>query len=36
MSGWGMLEEMNEGWEKLRLLPDEEEILPSIRVFWAG
>lgn len=26
----------NEGWEKLRLLPDEEEILPGIRAFWAG
>ncbi len=26
----------NEGWEKLRLLADEEEILPGIRVFWAG
>jgi glyoxylase-like metal-dependent hydrolase (beta-lactamase superfamily II) len=26
----------NEGWEKLRLLDDEEEILPGIRVFWAG
>jgi hypothetical protein len=26
----------NEGWEKLRLLADEDEILPGIRVFWAG
>ncbi|MDQ6677682.1 MAG: hypothetical protein M3Z09_10350 [Acidobacteriota bacterium] len=26
----------NEGWEKLRLLADEEEILPGIRVFWVG
>ena len=26
----------NEGWESLRLLADEEEILPGIRVFWAG
>ena len=26
----------NEGWEKVRLLADEEEILPGIRVFWAG
>jgi glyoxylase-like metal-dependent hydrolase (beta-lactamase superfamily II) len=26
----------NEGWEKLRLLADEEEVLPGIRVFWAG
>ena len=26
----------NEGWEKLRLLADEEEILPGIRAFWAG
>jgi len=26
----------NEGWEKLRLLAEEEEILPGIRVFWAG
>ena len=26
----------NEGWEKLRLLADEEEILPGIRTFWAG
>jgi glyoxylase-like metal-dependent hydrolase (beta-lactamase superfamily II) len=26
----------NEGWEKLRLLADEEEILPGLRVFWAG
>jgi glyoxylase-like metal-dependent hydrolase (beta-lactamase superfamily II) len=26
----------NEGWEKLRLLSDEEEILPGLRVFWAG
>ena len=26
----------NDGWEKLRLLADEEEILPGIRVFWAG
>ena len=26
----------NEGWEKVRLLKDEEEILPGLRVFWAG
>ncbi|HEX4487912.1 MAG TPA: hypothetical protein VH088_16670 [Terriglobales bacterium] len=26
----------NEGWEKVRLLQDEEEICPGIRVFWAG
>jgi glyoxylase-like metal-dependent hydrolase (beta-lactamase superfamily II) len=26
----------NEGWEKVRLLADEEEVLPGIRVFWAG
>jgi glyoxylase-like metal-dependent hydrolase (beta-lactamase superfamily II) len=26
----------NEGWEQLRLLADEEEILPGLRVFWAG
>jgi glyoxylase-like metal-dependent hydrolase (beta-lactamase superfamily II) len=26
----------NEGWEKLRLVADEEEIYPGIRVFWAG
>ncbi len=26
----------NDGWEKVRLLADEEEILPGIRVFWAG
>jgi hypothetical protein len=26
----------NEGWEKLRLLSDEEEIQPGLRVFWAG
>ena len=26
----------NEGWETLRLLADEEEICPGIRVFWAG
>ena len=26
----------NEGWEKLRLLADEEEVLPGLRVFWAG
>lgn len=26
----------NEGWEKLHLLADEEEILPGIRSFWAG
>lgn len=26
----------NEGWEKLRLLADEEEIYPGIRAFWAG
>ena len=26
----------NEGWERLRLVADEEEVLPGIRVFWAG
>jgi glyoxylase-like metal-dependent hydrolase (beta-lactamase superfamily II) len=26
----------NEGWEKLRLLADEEEIMPGLSVFWAG
>lgn len=26
----------NEGWEKVRLLAEEEEVLPGIRVFWAG
>lgn len=26
----------NDGWEKLRLVGIEEEILPGIRVFWAG
>lgn len=26
----------NEGWEKLSLLAEEEEVLPGIRVFWAG
>ena len=26
----------NEGWEKVRLLGDEEEILPGIGSFWAG
>ena len=26
----------NEGWEKLRLLADEQEIMPGIRTFWAG
>jgi glyoxylase-like metal-dependent hydrolase (beta-lactamase superfamily II) len=26
----------NEGWEKMRLLADEEEIQPGLRVFWAG
>jgi glyoxylase-like metal-dependent hydrolase (beta-lactamase superfamily II) len=26
----------NEGWEKVRLLQEEEEICPGIRVFWAG
>jgi glyoxylase-like metal-dependent hydrolase (beta-lactamase superfamily II) len=26
----------NEGWEKVRLLDDEEEILPGLGVFWAG
>jgi glyoxylase-like metal-dependent hydrolase (beta-lactamase superfamily II) len=26
----------NEGWEKLRLLAEEEEVMPGIRVFWAG
>ncbi len=26
----------NEGWERLRLLAEEEEIMPGIRTFWAG
>lgn len=26
----------NEGWDKLRLLADEDEILPGITTFWAG
>jgi len=26
----------NDGWEKLRLLDDEEEILTGLRTFWAG
>jgi glyoxylase-like metal-dependent hydrolase (beta-lactamase superfamily II) len=26
----------NEGWEKLRLLADEEEVADGLRVFWAG
>ena len=26
----------NEGWEKVKLLADEEEILPGLRAFWAG
>jgi glyoxylase-like metal-dependent hydrolase (beta-lactamase superfamily II) len=26
----------NEGWEKVRLLADEEEVLPGLRTFWAG
>jgi hypothetical protein len=26
----------NEGWEKVRLLADEEEVQPGLRVFWAG
>jgi glyoxylase-like metal-dependent hydrolase (beta-lactamase superfamily II) len=26
----------NEGWEKLRLLHDEDEVLPGITTFWAG
>ena len=26
----------NEGWENVRLLADEEEVLPGLRVFWAG
>ena len=26
----------NDGWERVRLLADEEEILPGIRTFWAG
>lgn len=26
----------NDGWAKLRLLADEEEILPGVRTFWAG
>jgi glyoxylase-like metal-dependent hydrolase (beta-lactamase superfamily II) len=27
---------MFEGWEKLRLLEDEDEILPGLSVFWSG
>lgn len=26
----------NEGWEKVRLLEDEAEVLPGIRTFWTG
>lgn len=26
----------NEGWEQIRLLGEEEEVLPGLRVFWAG
>src|SRR5438034_2431821 len=26
----------NEGWEKVRLLADEAEVLPGLRTFWAG
>ncbi len=26
----------NEGWEKLRLLEDEDEVVPGITTFWAG
>ena len=26
----------NDGWERVRLLADEEEIVPGIRTFWAG
>jgi glyoxylase-like metal-dependent hydrolase (beta-lactamase superfamily II) len=26
----------NEGWEKVRLLQDEDQVLPGSRVFWAG
>lgn len=26
----------NEGWEKVQLLQDEQELLPGLRVFWAG
>jgi glyoxylase-like metal-dependent hydrolase (beta-lactamase superfamily II) len=26
----------NEGWGKIRLLPDEADILPGLRAFWAG
>ena len=26
----------NDGWEKVKLLADEEEILPGLRTFWAG
>jgi len=26
----------NEGWEKVRLLADEEEVQPGLRAFWAG
>ena len=26
----------NEGWEKVRLLADDEEVLPGLRVFWVG
>jgi glyoxylase-like metal-dependent hydrolase (beta-lactamase superfamily II) len=27
---------MFDGWEKLRLLDDEAEIVPGLRAFWAG
>jgi hypothetical protein len=26
----------NEGWEKLRLLTEDEQVLEGLRVFWAG
>jgi glyoxylase-like metal-dependent hydrolase (beta-lactamase superfamily II) len=26
----------NDGWEKVRLLEDEAEVLPGIRAFWTG
>lgn len=26
----------NEGWDKVRLLPEEGEILPGLKAFWAG
>jgi hypothetical protein len=26
----------NDGWDKLRLLDDEDEVMPGITTFWAG